>query len=55
MDILGKTCPMCKKAKMRPSGQIKPIKSTGPKGRHTYYGTKKVLKCPRCGYQTIKG
>jgi hypothetical protein len=30
MDVFGKTCPMCKKAKMRPSGQIRPIKSTGP-------------------------
>ena len=54
MNIFGKTCPMCKKAKMKPSGQIRPIKSVGKMGRRTFYGTKKVLKCPKCGYQTIK-
>ena len=54
MDIFGKTCPMCKKAKMKPSGEIKPIKSVGKTGRRSFYGKKKVLKCPKCGYQTIK-
>jgi len=32
LDIFGKTCPMCRKAKMKPSGEIRPIKSVGPKG-----------------------
>lgn len=55
MDIFGKTCPMCKKAKMKPAGEIRPIKSIGPKGGRRYYGEKRVLRCPNCGHRMIQG
>ena len=40
---------------MKESGELRPIKSVGPKGGERYYGAKRVLRCPECGYKTIKG
>jgi len=55
MGLFGKTCPMCNKAKMKSSGTIKPLRRRGPTGRRVFYGQKKVLRCPNCGYKTIEG
>jgi len=39
---MGDTSPICKKAKMKSSGEIRPIKSVGKTARRSFYGTRKV-------------